>query len=65
MSPLTTKLHVNEILLSGYHGVAVTNCFSTKYNFGQTSKLKSSISPRKITESKVLANMQIYTVCPY
>ena len=55
MSPLTTKLLVNEILLSGFKAVAMTNCFSTKYNFGQTSKLKSSTIPRKITESEILA----------
>ena len=41
----TTKFH--EILLSGFRGVALTNCFSSIFHFGQISKFKKGVIPRK------------------
>ena len=40
----TTKFH--EILLSGFRGVALTNCFSSIFHFGQISKFKTGVTPR-------------------
>ena len=37
----TTKFY--ETLLSGFRGVALINCFSKIFNFGQISKLKKGI----------------------
>ena len=42
---ITTKF--NEILLIGFRGVAVKNCFSSMCNFGQISKFKKGVTPRK------------------
>ena len=41
MSFITTKFQ--EILLSGFRGVALTNCFSGIFHFGQISKFKNWI----------------------
>ena len=45
MSFITTKFQ--EILLSGFRGVALTNCFSSILNFGQISKFKKGVPPKK------------------
>ena len=45
MSFITTKFQ--EILLSGFRGVALTNCFSSIFHFGQMSKFKKGVIPRK------------------
>ena len=42
---ITTKF--NEILLIGFRGVAVKNCFSSMCNFGQISKFKNGVTPIK------------------
>ena len=42
---ITTKFH--EILLSRFRGVALTNCFSSIFHFGQISKFKKGVTPRK------------------
>ena len=47
MSFITTKFH--EILLSGFRGVALTNCFSIIFHFGQISKFKKGVTLRKIS----------------
>ena len=44
MSFINTKFQ--EILLSGFRGVALTNCFSSIFHFRQISKLKKSVTPR-------------------
>ena len=41
MSFTTTKFQ--EILLSGFRGVALTNCFSSIFHFRQISKFKKSV----------------------
>ena len=45
MSFITTKFQ--EILLSGFRGVTLTNCFIIIFHFGQISKFKKSVIPRK------------------
>ena len=45
MSFITTKF--NAILLSGFSGVVLTNCFSSIFHFGQISKFKKGVNPRK------------------
>ena len=45
MSFITTKFH--EILLSGFRGVALTNCFSSIFHFGQISKFKKGVIQRE------------------
>ena len=47
MSFITTKFH--EILLSDFSGVVHANCI---FNFGQISKFKKGVTPRKKIESK-------------
>ena len=49
---ITTKFH--KILLSGFRGVALTNCFSSIFHFGQISKFKKSVTPRKKTNQNFL-----------
>ena len=49
-----TKLH--DILLIGFGGVAMTNCFKITLNFGQTSKLKRDIAPIKKTWIRIFVN---------
>ena len=44
MSFITTKFH--EILLSDFSGVALTNCNSSIFHFGQISKLKKGVTLR-------------------
>ena len=51
-------------LLSGFRGIALTNCFSSIFHFGQISKFKNGIIPRKRIESKFLVDLHIYTLCP-
>ena len=62
MSFITTKFQ--EILLSGFRGVALANCFSSIFHFGQIYKFKKGVTPRKKVESKFSVNMHIYTLCP-
>ena len=62
MSFITTKFH--EILLSGFRGVALTNCFSIIFHFGQISKFKKGVTLRKKIESKFPVDMHIYTLRP-
>ena len=38
---------------SGFRGVAQTNCFSSIFHFGQISKFKKGLIPRKKIESKI------------
>ena len=45
MSFITAKFH--EILFSGFSGDALTYCFNSIFHFGQISKLKNGITPRK------------------
>ena len=56
-------LHNNN-LLSSFRGVALTNCFSSIFHFGQMSKFKKGVFPRKKMESKFPVDMHIYTLCP-
>ena len=53
MSFITTNFH--EFLLSGFRGVAQTNCFSSIFHFGQISKLKKDVhvTPRKKNSIKM------------
>ena len=53
-----------EILLSGFRGSVLTNCFSSIVHFGQISKFKKGVTPREIIESKFPLEMSIYTLCP-
>ena len=63
MSFIITKFH--EIQLSGFRGAALSNCFSSIFHFGQISKFKRGVTPRKKkTESKFPVDMYIYTLCP-
>ena len=62
MSFITTKFHA--ILLSGFSGVVLTNCFSSIFHFRQISKFKKGINPRKKMESKFPVDMHMYTLCP-
>ena len=56
---ITTKF--KEILLSGFSGVALTNCFSGIFHFGQVQKPRNS---EKKNKSKFPVDMHIYTLCP-
>ena len=49
---VTTKFQ--EILLSGFRGVALTNCFSSIFNFGQISKFKKGVTPKKKLNQNLL-----------
>ena len=60
MSFITTKFHV--ILLSGFSGVVLTNCFSSIFHFRQFSKFKKGVTPTKKRQFPV--DMRIYTLCP-
>ena len=62
MSFITTKFHA--ILLSGFSGVVLTNCFSSMFHYRQISKFKKDVTPRKKMESKFPVDMHIYTLCP-
>ena len=62
MSFITTKYHA--ILLSGFSGGVLTNCFSSIFHFCQISKFKKRVIQRKNTESKFPVDMHIYTLCP-
>ena len=62
MSVITTKFQ--EILLSGFRGVALTNCFSSNFHFRQNTKFKKSVIQRKKMKSKFPVDMHIYTLCP-
>ena len=55
---ITTKFH--EILLSGFRGVALTNCFSSIFHFGQISKFKQAVIPREKNESKFTVDMHTF-----
>ena len=59
---ITTKFQ--EILLNGFREVALTNCFSSIFHFGQISKLKKGVILRKKIESTFPVYMHIYTLCP-
>ena len=58
---ITTKFH--KILLSSFRGVALTNCFGSIFYFGQISKFKKGVIPRRIKLNKNVDN-HIYTLCP-
>ena len=62
MSFITTKFQ--EILLSGFSGVVLTNCFSSIFHFRQFLKFKKGVTSRKKMESKLPVDMHIYTLCP-
>ena len=62
MSFITKKFQ--DILFSGFRGVALTNCFSSIFHFRQISKFKKSLIQRKKMESKFPVDMHIYTLCP-
>ena len=62
MSFTTTKFQ--EILLRGFRGVALTNCFSSIFHFGQISEFKKGVILRKKIESKFPVDMHIYTLSP-
>ena len=62
MSFIITKFHA--ILLRGFSGVVLTNCFSSIFHFRQISKFKKGVNPRKKMESKFPVDMHIYTLCP-
>ena len=49
MSFITTKFL--EILLSSFRGIALTNCFSNIFHFGQISNFKKGVIPRKKMKS--------------
>ena len=63
MSFIATKFH--EIQLSGFRGVALTNCFNSIFHFGQISKFKKGATPRKKIESEFPVDMHVNTLCPY
>ena len=52
LSFITTKFH--KILLSAFKGIALTNCFSRIFNFGQISTFKRGITPSKKMNQKFL-----------
>ena len=58
----TLIIKLPEILLSGFRWDALTNCFSSMFNFGQTFRFKWGIIPRNKIESQFSANLRIYTV---
>ena len=60
MFSITTKFH--KILLSGFRGVALTNCFSSIFHFGQISKFKKINFSQKKIESKFPVDMHIYAL---
>ena len=63
MSFTTTKFQ--DILFSGFRGVALTNCFSRIFHSGQISnKKKKGVTLRKKIESKFHVDMHIDMVCP-
>ena len=62
MTFITTKFHA--ILLSGFSGVVLTNCFTSIFHFRQISKFKKGVNPREKMESKFPVDMHIYTLCP-
>ena len=62
MSFITTKFH--DILLSGFRGVALTNCFSIIFHFHQISKFKKGVIQRQKNWIKISVDMHIYTSCP-
>ena len=47
MSFITTNFQ--EILVTGFSGVALTNCFSSKFNFNQFLR-SEGVTPRKEVE---------------
>ena len=57
---ITTKFHDN--LLSGFRGVALTNCFNNIFKCGQICKFKRGIIPPQKIESEFPVYMHIYTV---
>ena len=60
ISFISTKFH--GILLSGFRGVALTNCSSSIFNFGKISKFKKGVFPRKKNDSKFPVDMHIYMI---
>ena len=62
MSFINTKFQ--EILLSAFRGVALTNCFTSIFHFRQISKFKKSVIQRKTMKSKFPVDIHIYTLCP-
>ena len=58
---ITTKFR--KILLSGFRGVALTNCFSSIFHFDQISKFKKGVIPSK-KWIKIVVDMHMFTLCP-
>ena len=56
MSFITTKFHT--ILLRGFSGVVLTNCFSSIFHFRQFSKFKKGVTPKK------KRNQNFLWICP-
>ena len=61
MSFKATKFQ--EILLSGFRGVALKYCFTSIFHFGQISKFKKSVKFGEKKKSKFPVDMNIYTPC--
>ena len=47
-----------------FRGIVLTECFRSIFHFGQISKFKKGVIPRKKMESKFPVDMHIYMVCP-
>ena len=63
MSFITTKFL--EILLSSFRGIALTNCFSNIFHFGQISNFKKGVIPRKKNEINFLwICISSHELCP-
>ena len=61
---LYTITTFHDFLLGTFRGVALTNWFSSIFNFGQISKFKRGITLRKKIQSEFPVNMHIYTLRP-
>ena len=57
MSFITTKFHENQRCCANKKNSSI-------FHFGQISKLKKGVTPRKKVESKFPMKMHIYTLCP-
>ena len=63
MEHLVHLCYSSDCFSSGFRGVALANCFSSIFHFGQISKFKKGVTPRKKIESKFPVDMHIYTLC--
>ena len=48
--------------MSGFRGVALTNCYSSIFHFGKFSKFNNGVTQRKKIESKFPVDKRIYTL---